>query len=133
MTEKSEYSLKLLEKLEDEVNSCINCGFCESVCPTLPSSGFRSSIGARGRVDVGKEMIREIKGKGVIELKGRGIIPYIAEFMDKLSLETIKKARNIDSPEGSNYLLMIDIAFGPLQCSSSYLYYFPTGKYEFKT
>ena len=69
MTEKSEYSLKLLEKLEDEVNSCINCGFCESVCPTLPSSGFRSSIGARGRVDVGKEMIREIKGKGIIELK----------------------------------------------------------------
>ena len=61
--------MKLLEELEDQVNSCINCGFCESVCPTLPSSGFRSSIGARGRVDLGKEMIREFKGKGSIELK----------------------------------------------------------------
>ncbi|MCI2412184.1 MAG: FAD-binding oxidoreductase [Cuniculiplasma sp.] len=52
----------------------------------------------------------EKMGRSISELKGRGIIPYIAEFMDKLSLETIKKARNIDSPEGSNYLLMIDIA-----------------------
>ncbi len=49
-------------------------------------------------------------GRSISELKGRGIIPYIAEFMDKLSLETIKKAKNIDFPEGSNYLLMIDIA-----------------------
>jgi len=52
----------------------------------------------------------EKMGRSISELKGRGIIPYIAEFMDKLSLETIKKARNIDSPDGSNYLLMIDIA-----------------------
>ncbi len=69
MTERSEYSIKIIERLEDQVNSCINCGFCESVCPTLPSSGFRSSIGARGRVDLGKELLREIKNEGKIELR----------------------------------------------------------------
>ena len=55
--------MQSIEDLENEVDSCINCGFCESVCPTLQPSGFRSSIGARGRVDVAKEMLRQI-GKG---------------------------------------------------------------------
>ncbi len=52
----------------------------------------------------------ENMGKSISNLKGKGIIPYIAEFMDRLSLDAIKKAKNIDSPEGSNFLLMIDIA-----------------------
>lgn len=43
-------------------------------------------------------------------LKSAGIIPYIAEFMDKLSLDAVKLGKGIDYPEGSNYLLMVDIA-----------------------
>ncbi|SMD31258.1 (Fe-S)-binding protein [Picrophilus oshimae] len=37
-------------KPEDIVSKCIKCGFCESVCPTLPASGFNPIFGARGRV-----------------------------------------------------------------------------------
>lgn len=50
----------LLREMQEEVEKCINCGFCESVCPTLPASGFRSSIGARGRVDIGKALLLDI-------------------------------------------------------------------------
>ncbi|WP_287950697.1 (Fe-S)-binding protein [Acidiplasma sp.] len=34
-------------KITDE---CIKCGFCESVCPTLPAAGYNSIKGARGRI-----------------------------------------------------------------------------------
>jgi glycolate oxidase iron-sulfur subunit len=60
---------KLMQNLEEETDSCINCGFCESACPTLPASGFRASIGARGRVDMGKALIHEYKETGKISLK----------------------------------------------------------------
>ncbi len=69
MTEQNRKISSLMEELDDEVSSCINCGFCETVCPTLPASGFRSSIGARGRVDLGKEIFKEVRESGRIELK----------------------------------------------------------------
>lgn len=43
-----------LTSLMEEVDKCINCGFCEAVCPTVVGSGFNLSIGARGRVNIGK-------------------------------------------------------------------------------
>ena len=55
--------MELLDKMQKETESCINCGFCESVCPTLPASGFISSIGARGRVDIGKKLLDEMNLK----------------------------------------------------------------------
>ena len=55
--------------MKEEVEKCVNCGFCESVCPTLPASGFRSTIGARGRVDLGKAFIAEMNNAGRSELK----------------------------------------------------------------
>ncbi len=45
------------DNLRAEAGKCINCGFCEAVCPTLPSSGYDSSKGARGRVMLGKELL----------------------------------------------------------------------------
>ena len=59
----------LLSEMKEEVEKCVNCGFCESVCPTLPASGFRSTMGARGRVDLGKAFIAEMNNAGGSELK----------------------------------------------------------------
>ena len=42
-------------------DKCINCGFCEAVCPTLEASSFKAAIGARGRVMIAKEMLSELK------------------------------------------------------------------------
>lgn len=55
--------------MADEVEKCVNCGFCESVCPTLPASGFRSIMGARGRVDLGKAFVNEFAANGRNTLK----------------------------------------------------------------
>ena len=53
--------------------------------------------------------IRDV-GRSVSELKKKGIIPYIAEFMDSLSMESIKKANGVSFPDAAKFLLMIDIA-----------------------
>ncbi len=37
-------------EIESIVNKCIKCGFCESVCPTLPAADYNSIMGARGRI-----------------------------------------------------------------------------------
>lgn len=59
---------KLLESLNDATNSCISCGFCESVCPTLPASDFNLSRGARGRVLLGKALYKDLKETGKTEI-----------------------------------------------------------------
>ncbi|MEM0130054.1 MAG: (Fe-S)-binding protein [Thermoplasmatales archaeon] len=59
----------LLSEIKLEVERCVNCGFCESVCPTLPASGFRSMMGARGRVNLGKVFQDDIENKGRSELR----------------------------------------------------------------
>lgn len=51
----------LLEQLEKEVGNCINCGFCETVCPTLDPSGFSLWKGARGRVIMGRTLLEDKK------------------------------------------------------------------------
>lgn len=53
-------------ELLDETGRCINCGFCEAVCPTFPASGYDGSKGARGRVMLGKELLnRRAAGEDV--------------------------------------------------------------------
>ncbi len=37
---------------------CINCGFCEAVCPTMPAFNYRASYGARGRINLAGEFLR---------------------------------------------------------------------------
>ena len=58
-----------LSLLGMETEKCISCGFCESVCPTLSSSGYRSIYGARGRVILGKQLYDDIKSNGHSNLK----------------------------------------------------------------
>ncbi len=36
------------------LDRCINCGFCEAVCPTLEAFEFNAFYGARGRVNLAK-------------------------------------------------------------------------------
>lgn len=65
LTEREE----LLAKLKEEVERCVNCGFCESVCPTLPASGFRPAIGARGRVDIARFFLEQVEQEGKSDLR----------------------------------------------------------------
>lgn len=55
--------------MHDEVDKCVNCGFCESVCPTLSPSGFNAIMGARGRVDLGKAFVNDLRKTGRSELR----------------------------------------------------------------
>ncbi|MFP3210466.1 MAG: (Fe-S)-binding protein [Thermocladium sp.] len=56
--------ISVLTALEKEVTACINCGFCEAVCPTLPASDYRASMGARGRINLAKEFLEEVSRSG---------------------------------------------------------------------
>ncbi len=55
---------EILAQLEEEVGKCISCGFCESVCPTLPASGYDLWKGARGRVILGRELLNSLHSEG---------------------------------------------------------------------
>lgn len=44
--------------LLEEANKCVYCGFCESVCPTLPLGPHRG-YGPRGRVTLLKEWLAD--------------------------------------------------------------------------
>lgn len=48
----------LLSELSREVSYCINCGFCEAVCPTIPAFNYRASYGARGRINLASEFLK---------------------------------------------------------------------------
>ncbi|GGM68494.1 hypothetical protein GCM10007108_03280 [Thermogymnomonas acidicola] len=58
--------MNVLEELVKESERCISCGFCESVCPTYRASGYRAAMGARGRVIIAREMVREKREKGSV-------------------------------------------------------------------
>ncbi len=55
-----------INELIGEYSKCINCGFCEAVCPTYPASGYRASFGARGRINLANLAVGEIKKYGKI-------------------------------------------------------------------
>jgi len=59
---------QLLSLLGEESGKCISCGFCDSVCPTYPSSGYDPIITARGRAQLGKRFFDELNEKGISHL-----------------------------------------------------------------
>lgn len=62
-----------------------------------------------GRIMIFYDSVEEI-GEAVIALRKIGIVPLIAEFMDRVSMDAIKKTRGMDFPENAKYMLLIDIA-----------------------
>ncbi len=51
----------------------------------------------------------EKAGKSISELKERGVTPIMAEFMDRICMESVKKVKGIDYPEGASYMIIVDI------------------------
>ncbi|MEM4091280.1 MAG: hypothetical protein QXQ46_11180 [Thermoplasmatales archaeon] len=49
----------LLDLLKEETGKWINCGFCEIVCQTLEPSAYDLWKGARGRIIIARELIKE--------------------------------------------------------------------------
>jgi glycolate oxidase len=62
-----------------------------------------------GRIMVYYRSIEEA-GKAISSLKKNGITPLIAEFMDKISMDSITHTKGLKFPEQAQYLLLIDIS-----------------------
>lgn len=62
-----------------------------------------------GRVTAYYKSIRAA-GDAISELKSKGVILYIAEFMDRLSLESIRKTKGLEYPQDAECLLIVDVA-----------------------
>lgn len=58
----------VIRMLGEESGKCISCGFCDSACPTYPSSGYDPVITARGRAQLGKRLYDDITSRGQSEL-----------------------------------------------------------------
>ncbi len=55
----------------------------------------------------------EKAGKSVSDLKEKGITPIMAEFMDRICMESVKKVKGIDYPKESSYMIIVDITSTP--------------------
>lgn len=62
-----------------------------------------------GRIQSYYTSIEDV-GNAVSGLKREGVTPMIAEFMDKISLDSIRKTKGLKFPEDAEYMLLIDIA-----------------------
>lgn len=49
-------------------------------------------------------------GEAIAALKGRGINPFIAEFMDEITMNSLRRNRGMSFPEGAQYMVIIDVA-----------------------
>ncbi|MGC9166448.1 MAG: (Fe-S)-binding protein [Thermoplasmata archaeon] len=51
--------MRLKIDLKDYTGKCINCSFCEAVCPTYQAFDYISSYGARGRIFLAREIVNK--------------------------------------------------------------------------
>lgn len=65
-------NFKSLPKVEDEINMCVECGFCEPICPSR-----NVTVTPRQRIVLRREMARQPEGSEVLE-KLRGEFQYDA-------------------------------------------------------
>lgn len=70
-------NLKSLPSVEQEVDTCVECGFCERVCPSRDLT-----LTPRQRIVVRREMVRQLGTGGETELYGALWRDYLYEGMD---------------------------------------------------
>ncbi|GGM68492.1 FAD-binding oxidoreductase [Thermogymnomonas acidicola] len=64
---------------------------------------------ARGRISAYFDRIESV-GLATAELKKRGKVPMIAEFLDRIAMDSLEHTRGIRFPQDAEYLLLVDIA-----------------------
>ena len=62
-----------------------------------------------GRIQAYYSSIEDV-GNAVSGLKREGVTPMIAEFMDRISMDSIGKSKGLEFPANAEYMLLIDIA-----------------------
>ena len=66
-------------------------------------------VESKGRILAYYDTIEKV-GSSISELKGKGITPLIAEFMDKITMHSLSETRGLTFPESASYMLIVDIA-----------------------
>ncbi len=64
---------------------------------------------AKGRILAFYDSIDKV-GQSISELKGKGITPLIAEFLDRITMNSLTTTRGIEFPDDANYMLIVDLA-----------------------
>lgn len=64
---------------------------------------------ATGRILAYYDTIEKV-GLAIKNVKAAGITPLIAEFLDKLTMDSLKKAKGMSFPETASYMLILDVA-----------------------
>lgn len=63
----------------------------------------------KGRILAYYDSIDKV-GEAISKLKGRGITPLIAEFLDRITMNSLSSTRGLEFPADASYMLIVDIA-----------------------
>lgn len=66
-------------------------------------------VESKGRILAYYDSIEKV-GNSISELKGNGITPLIAEFLDRITMHSLSQTRGLEFPEEASHMLIIDIA-----------------------
>ncbi|MCL6089895.1 MAG: FAD-binding oxidoreductase [Candidatus Thermoplasmatota archaeon] len=64
---------------------------------------------SKGRILAYYDTIDKV-GKAISKLKGKGITPLIAEFLDRISMDSLSKTRGLKFPDEVDYMLIVDLS-----------------------
>jgi glycolate oxidase len=66
-------------------------------------------VESKGRILAYYDSIEKV-GSAISDLKGKGITPLIAEFLDRITMHSLSQTRGLEFPETASHMLIIDIA-----------------------
>lgn len=64
---------------------------------------------SKGRILAYYDSIDRV-GEAISKLKGRGVTPLIAEFLDRITMDSLSSTRGLKFPDDASYMLIVDIA-----------------------